>query len=53
MQVYYNKIVKGKDVDKFEDLVIDKKINQINIGYRVVQISIYYNYLLRWFKFFK
>lgn len=36
MQVYYNKIVKGKDVDKFEDLVIDKKINQINIGYRVV-----------------
>lgn len=52
-QVYYNKIAKGKDVDKFEDLVIDKKTNQINTGYRAVQISIYYNHLLRWFKFFK
>lgn len=52
-QVYYNKLAKGKDTDKFEDLVIDKKTNAVNTGFRAVQISVYYHHLLRWLKFFK
>jgi [heparan sulfate]-glucosamine 3-sulfotransferase 5 len=52
-QVYYNKLAKGKDTDKFEDLVIDKKTKAVNTGFRAVQISVYYHHLLRWLKFFK
>lgn len=52
-QVYYNKLAKGKDMEKFEDLVIDRKTNEVNSGFRAVQISIYYHHLLRWLKYFK
>lgn len=51
-QVYYNKIAKGKMFEKFESLAIDQRTGKVNIGYKAVRISLYYQHVERWLEKF-
>ena len=51
-QIYYNKLGKNETLDEFEKLVLDPYTGEINTHYKAVQISVYHQYLSRWFNIF-
>jgi len=52
-QVYYNKLAKGKPLEKLENLVINPKTGEVNKRFKAIKISIYHQHFERWLRVFR
>ena len=50
-QLKFIKEQRNKEMEKFEDLVLDEN-QEVNADYRPIQRSIYYHYFINWLEFF-